>query len=317
MSRFTLIGPDGKPRDSATPGTLGGHRKSKVYGRLDCPGALRWIAKGHYVQHRVFFADEATALAAGFRPCGHCLRERHREFKTGALIVRLDARRPFDAEHLVGFLDRRAVPGVEEVDGATYRRDGFELVVDDGGATLTARGDVQDLVRRARAMLDLDADPAAIAARLDRDPVLPFRPGIRSPGAFDPHEVAVRAIVGQQVSVAGARTTLAKLAARGLFPQPDLLARAGSEDLPMPRTRGQALVDLANGKPLAEIKGVGPWTLAYVAMRTGDPDVFLPTDLVVRHALERLGGAVDDAERWRPFRSYAVHQLWTDQLENG
>jgi methylphosphotriester-DNA--protein-cysteine methyltransferase len=69
---FTLIGADGRAFASEVPGTLGGHRRSKVYGRLDCPGALRWIAKGHYVSHRVFFADAATARAAGYRACKVC-----------------------------------------------------------------------------------------------------------------------------------------------------------------------------------------------------------------------------------------------------
>ena len=72
MSAFTLIGADGRPFASEVPGMLGGHRRTKVYGRLDCPGALRWIAKGHYVRHRVFFADAATARAAGYRPCKVC-----------------------------------------------------------------------------------------------------------------------------------------------------------------------------------------------------------------------------------------------------
>jgi methylphosphotriester-DNA--protein-cysteine methyltransferase len=77
---WTLLGPDG-PYESPVPGTLGGHRRQKVYGRLDCPSALRWIAKGKYVQHRVFFADEATAVATGYRPCARCLPERYREWK--------------------------------------------------------------------------------------------------------------------------------------------------------------------------------------------------------------------------------------------
>jgi methylated-DNA-[protein]-cysteine S-methyltransferase len=82
---YTLIGADGRPYESATPGTLGGHRRSKGYGRLDCPTALRWIAKGHYVAHRVFFADEETAIAAGYRPCAVCLPERYRERKEARL----------------------------------------------------------------------------------------------------------------------------------------------------------------------------------------------------------------------------------------
>ena len=78
---YTLIGEDGRPYESRTPGKLGGHRRNKVYGRLDCAGALRWIAKGHYVKQRVFFADEVTAIAAGYRPCANCMREEYRAWK--------------------------------------------------------------------------------------------------------------------------------------------------------------------------------------------------------------------------------------------
>ena len=80
---YNLIGADGKVYESATKGTLGGHRKSKIYGALDCQGAARWIARGHYVGQRVFFADEATAIAAGYRPCANCLPEKYREWKAG------------------------------------------------------------------------------------------------------------------------------------------------------------------------------------------------------------------------------------------
>ena len=80
---FTLIGTDGHPYASPTPGTLGGHRRSKIYGRLDCPAARRWIARGHYVRHRVFFADEATAVAAGFRPCHDCLPNAYAAWRAG------------------------------------------------------------------------------------------------------------------------------------------------------------------------------------------------------------------------------------------
>jgi hypothetical protein len=80
---WTLIGADGRPYASPVPGTLGGHRRNRVYGRLDCPGALRWIARGHYVTHRVFFADEATAVAAGYRPCAVCLPEEYRRWRSG------------------------------------------------------------------------------------------------------------------------------------------------------------------------------------------------------------------------------------------
>ena len=80
---YPLIGADGRPRPSRNPGTLGGHRRNRGYGRLDCPAALRWIAKGHYVKHRVFFADEETAIAAGYRPCAVCMPDRHRQWKAG------------------------------------------------------------------------------------------------------------------------------------------------------------------------------------------------------------------------------------------
>jgi hypothetical protein len=79
---YRLIGADGREVRSATPGTLGGHRGNRIYGRLDCPGALSWIAKGHYVRHRVFFADEQTAIAAGYRPCANCLPEQYAAWKS-------------------------------------------------------------------------------------------------------------------------------------------------------------------------------------------------------------------------------------------
>ena len=80
MKTYTLLDQERRPYQSPTPGTLGGHRGTKVYGRLDCPTALRWIATGQYVQHRVFFADEEAAIAAGYRPCGHCLRPKYRQW---------------------------------------------------------------------------------------------------------------------------------------------------------------------------------------------------------------------------------------------
>jgi methylphosphotriester-DNA--protein-cysteine methyltransferase len=80
---YRLLGPAGREVLSSRPGTLGGHRRTKVYGRLDCPSALRWIARGHYVRHRVFFADEATAIAAGYRPCANCLPERYAAWVAG------------------------------------------------------------------------------------------------------------------------------------------------------------------------------------------------------------------------------------------
>lgn len=82
MKAYTLVGPDGRAYESERPGTLGGHRKQRIYGRLDCPSALRWIARGHYVRERVFFATEEDARAAGYRPCAVCMKERYRKWKT-------------------------------------------------------------------------------------------------------------------------------------------------------------------------------------------------------------------------------------------
>jgi methylphosphotriester-DNA--protein-cysteine methyltransferase len=81
---YRLIGPDGREVLTETPGTLGGHRRNKIYGRLDCAGALRWIEKGHYVKQRVFFADEATAVSAGYRPCARCMPAEYAEWKKRA-----------------------------------------------------------------------------------------------------------------------------------------------------------------------------------------------------------------------------------------
>src|SRR5215216_969426 len=117
-----LLGADGRPYASARPGTLGGHRRSKGYGLLDCPAALRWIAKGHYAPHRVFFADEATALAAGYRPCAVCLRERYAAWKACEMTIRLLPRAPFDGDHPLAFLGARAVPGVEAVLAGGFSR---------------------------------------------------------------------------------------------------------------------------------------------------------------------------------------------------
>src|SRR5213080_214969 len=121
---YTLIGADGAPYQSDRPGLLGGHRRGRGYGRLDCRTALRWIARGHYVRHRVFFADEPAAIAAGFRPCAHCLPERYAAWRerAGWPDAAVDApwrslrvTGPFDAEKLVHYLAARAIPGVERV----------------------------------------------------------------------------------------------------------------------------------------------------------------------------------------------------------
>ncbi|HYI62034.1 MAG TPA: AlkA N-terminal domain-containing protein [Acidimicrobiales bacterium] len=290
----------------------------------------------------------------------------------GPRTLRLAHRRPLAAADLLAFLAARAVRGVEAgvrgPDGALvgYRRTlalphapaTVTLVPADGHVLGTLRGDARDADEaeaRVRRLLDLDADPAAVDAHLGRDPLLAplvaARPGLRVPGAVDGFEVAVRAVVGQQVSVAGAITTIGRLTAeRGtplatpdgelthLFPSAAQVAAADPDLLPMPRARGRALVGLARAVADGEIAldagadrdrtraallarpGIGPWTVEDIALRAfGDPDAFPATDLGVRRTLTRLAGpdaarpaaVAARAERWRPWRAYATLHLWT------
>jgi AraC family transcriptional regulator of adaptative response / DNA-3-methyladenine glycosylase II len=183
----------------------------------------------------------------------------------------------------------------------------------------------------ATKILRLDVDPRAVADRLGGDPVIGAlvrdAPGRRIPGHHEPFELAVRAVLGQQVSVEAAATLAARLVAQHgeplrrpvggvthLFPSPAAVRALDPATLPMPRARGRALVAIAGGEELLGVKGVGPWTLSYVALRTGDDDAFLPTDLGVRHGLEALGedprAAERIAEAWRPYRALGVAHLW-------
>jgi AraC family transcriptional regulator of adaptative response / DNA-3-methyladenine glycosylase II len=241
---------------------------------------------------------------------------------------------PYDVEGLLGFLRTRAVPGVEVVTSHEYRRANLSLRFSRDSVDVSDR-------RAAQALLDLDADVDGIDSRLGADRVLGPHVvrGLRVPGTVDAGELALRAVLGQQVSVAAARTAAGRLAqqygarvANGpldggatsisrAFPTPAALAAIDPGTLPMPRARGRAFVglaaaladglDLADREALLALPGIGPWTADYVALRTSaDRDVFLPTDLGVRHALKRLGLTAADAQRWRPFRSYAVIALW-------
>lgn len=206
--------------------------------------------------------------------------------------------------------------------------------------------DLAPAVGRVRRLLDLDADPVAIDAALASDPVLAplvaACPGRRVHGAVDPFEALVRTIVGQQVSVAGACRVIGRVVeAAGsvltvdhphlgyVFPSAERLATATSDDLPMPLARGATVRRVAAAvaagelvlddgvdrvelvERLCAIKGIGPWTGHHLAMRGfGDPDIMLTTDLVLRRALAAHGLDTADTERWRPWRSYAMHHLW-------
>ncbi len=290
----------------------------------------------------------------------------------GALRVRLAFREPLHWERLLRFFAARAVAGVEEVRDGCYKR---TLRLPHGGhgtVALTvppAKGreprhvgcelhlaDLRDLtaaVQRCRRLLDLDADPATPAEHLAQDslltPLVRAAPGLRVPGTVEGSELAIRAILGQQVSVAAARTAAGRLtqllgeplpepdgALTHLFPSPAALAAADPALLPGPHSRratlrtlasllaeGQLAIDPGSDRAevaaaLLEIPGIGPWTEQYIAMRgLSDPDAFLPSDLGVRRALEALDvtwrgprEAALLAESWRPWRAYALQHLW-------
>ncbi len=277
---------------------------------------------------------------------------------TGEVRLRLATRPPFAGGDVLAFLGARAIPGVESWDGVVYRRaialpNGHGVVSLTAGddhvvalVRLAAWSDLSTAVQRVRRLLDLDADPEAVDDALAADRTLRRRvrrtPGRRSPASVDPYETAVRAIVGQQVSVAGARTVAARIVAAvsddlaladdeltHVFPAPDRLAAAPDDAFSMPAARAATIRRLAAAivdgavrldpgvapvearAELIRLAGVGPWTADYVVMRgLGHPDTFLPTDLGVVHSLAALGLAPDDARRWAPWRSYAVHHLW-------
>jgi AraC family transcriptional regulator of adaptative response / DNA-3-methyladenine glycosylase II len=290
-----------------------------------------------------------------------------------AVELRLDYRAPYDWERLLGFLRARAIPGVEVV-GSSYRRvvhlDGkvgeIEVTCARGRNALVLAVTpallpvLMPLVVRVRRMFDLDARPELIAAVFRKDrtlaPMIAKRPGLRVPGAIDPFEASVRALLGQQVSVAAATTLAGRFAAqlgspyeaartddtalRYRFPTAAEVVAAGAErigKLGLPRARALAIhtfarevasgaieldaaceLDTFVGK-LVELPGIGPWTAHYLAMRALHvPDAFPAADLGVQKALRRTGAAAAEAraEAWRPYRSYAVLHLWTSLGES-
>jgi AraC family transcriptional regulator of adaptative response / DNA-3-methyladenine glycosylase II len=262
--------------------------------------------------------------------------------------VRLPLVKPYDVDWTLDFLRRRAVAGLERVDGCRYSRATVDGVVTvrfcEGEVEVhcppAARWDVVEA--RVRALLDLDCEPHAVSATLAREPMLAAlvraRPGLRVPGAWDPFELAVRAVLGQLVSVArGTRLveTLVERAGAHLpdggraFPSPAAMLDDGVAALGIPRRRGEALRAIAGVAQSGElaaaarapaalrtlltgVPGVGPWTREYVAMRAGrDRDAFPEGDWVVRRVLgATAAGARRRAEAWRPHRAYAVMYLW-------
>ena len=280
----------------------------------------------------------------------------------GWLTLRLAARAPYAADEVLLFLGAHAVPGLEEWDGTTFARvldlpHGPAVVrlspAAGGGASVTARlrlTELRDLgaaVTRCRRLLDLDADPAAVDDVLGADPALASlvagAPGRRVPASPDADELAVRAVLGQQVSVAGARTLTARvLTAAGTrlaepvgtlthaFPSAGVLAEADLTAVGLTGARRRTVhalaAALAGGdvaldpgadrveadRALRALPGIGPWTAALIGLRgLADPDVWLPGDLALRRSLATLGSTdTEAATRWRPWRSYAVLHLW-------
>jgi AraC family transcriptional regulator of adaptative response / DNA-3-methyladenine glycosylase II len=315
------------------------------------------------------------AIRATFHRAPRELRRASKERERGpatrmrqkTLTLKLPVRAPFDATSLFSFLAERALPGVETVRGHSYSRTiesrgraGILTVSHEDGRdflhlslSLSPGPDLLDLVRRAGRIFDVDADPLAIGAALRRDPLLAplvaARPGLRVPGAWDPFEIAVRAILGQQVSVRGARTLAGRLVAAfgrplpgggadGLthvFPSSAVLAAADLSGIGVPRARAAAIRTLALAvhtkeielaaprglddleKRLCALPGIGPWTAQIVALRAfGEPDAFPAGDLGLRRALEAAGASTDApalrarAASWSPFRAYATLHLW-------
>jgi AraC family transcriptional regulator of adaptative response / DNA-3-methyladenine glycosylase II len=288
---------------------------------------------------------------------------------TGTITMRLAVRTPFSGQALLDFLAHHLVPGVEVTGPGWYARtldlphapgtvrlDMADAVEEGQTAFVAATFALQDLrdtsaaVERARRLVDADCDPLAVADHFHGDPVIgPLarrHPGLRVPGQVDGDETAICAVIGQQVSVAGACTVTGRLVAKHgrevttdipglthLFPRAETLAGLDPTALPMPRARGRALIGLASAlavgdialdrgpdrddvrRALLALPGIGPWTADYVALRAlAHPDVFLPTDIGVRNALVGLGhdpvAALAHSETWRPWRSYALMHLW-------
>ena len=264
----------------------------------------------------------------------------------GVYTFRLGFRPPYDWGSLAAFLAARAIPGVETVDEEEYRRTIFA----DGkpGAIAVRRAEKNNLelrihypdpaplfriVERVRKIFDLGADPQEVASHLKRDarlkPIVRAFPGLRVPGCWDGFEMAVRAILGQQVSVKGASTLAGRVAAAFgvpfdggfLFPTADVLAEADLAPVGLTRQRAQSIRGLAAAvalgnvpfdgslepdefeRTITQISGIGPWTAQYIAMRLGEPDAFPGGDLYLRPVAH-------EAESWRPWRAYAAMYFW-------
>jgi AraC family transcriptional regulator, regulatory protein of adaptative response / DNA-3-methyladenine glycosylase II len=316
-----------------------------------------------YTSLRRFNAAFVDAYA---KPPRDFRRGRNRAQLDAAIELRLPYRAPYDFESLLAFYARRSIPGVERVERGEYRRSfvidghpawlGVSAIAGDSALRLRVH-DVRSaqlghVVSRVRRMFDVDADPQAIMQTLGRDrrlrPLVRRWPGQRLPGAWDGFELGVRAVLGQQISVAAARTLAMRIVERfgspypassdaglgALFPEPAALAEAELESIGLTRARAATIRGLAQAcrdgridfsaqqtleetvKQLCRLAGIGAWTAHYMAMRTqSHPDAFPAGDLVLRKIAgdgipitERRMESI--AEAWRPWRAYAVMLLW-------
>jgi len=318
-----------------------------------------------------------AAFLEAYRMAPRDLRKQRAEVPGETLTLRLAYRPPYDFAAMLDFLRGRALPGVEVVDAASYARvigsadapgwlrvsawPASERASDANALKLELHGarpsQMLEIVNRLRRMFDLDADPRAIAEALGVDarlrPLVRQRPGLRVPSGWDGFEIAVRAIIGQQISVAGARTLAARLSQRfgqplpmplapgldHLFPRPDALADADLAAIGLTRARAEtvrtvaravldARVDFLPERTLDDftarwvaLPGIGPWTAHYIALRAlGHPDAFPADDLVLQRAVPNDGSRMSAkaltarSEAWRPWRAYSVIQLWKDSM---
>lgn len=244
-------------------------------------------------------------------------------------MIALRHNAPYDWDGILNFLRPRAIAGIEVISDDAYEREGVRVTHDEGSVIVNDAAEAN----RVRAMFDVDADIAAIQKRFARDkilgPLVRRYPGIRVPGTWDPFEMAIRAIVGQQISVAGATTLMARIASRhGVTPQSLMRARTNPG---MPQSRWNSIRGLARAvargevtfergatldesiERLVAIPGIGPWTAHYIAMRAlREPDAFPHTDLGIRKAAGMISDRelLSRAEAWRPYRAYATMLLW-------
>ena len=294
---------------------------------------------------RSTFGRSPRALRASRRP-----GRSNAKSAAGTLSLHLPVREPYNHQWVFEFLARRALPGIEEVEGFHYRRclspaaqqpDWLSVRWHDSGLLLeipaAAAGEFAQLLRRVRRVFDLDADPEVIDHRIAEDAtlaeVVARAPGLRVPGAWDGFETTVRAILGQQVSVARATELAGRMCeafGNGAFPSPAQLDQADIAAIGMPGARGEAIRQLAREvladnlqlddgadyqeltDNLQRIRGIGSWTAGYVGMRVAkDPDAFPEADWVVLKALALTPAAARrHAAHWQPWRSYGVMYLW-------